>query len=428
MDVLIFVCGFLVIGLVFLAYRYFIQGKSLRKIEPLLTENQILKDQLNSANQLEEKLRLELQESNAQKIKSETLNIELRKDLESNSEEERLKIKQMYESFENIANKILDKKSSKFTQKNKENLELLLEPLDKDIRNFRKKIEEMHEKDISQHASLKEFLKNLQVTQNKLSQEAQNLTTALKGDTKKQGDWGEFILERTLEASGLVKGVEFSMQQSFDHKRPDAIIYLPENKSIIVDSKVSLTAYERYISSENDEHQRQSIKEHLISVKKHVDELSKKDYSSIEQINSPDFVLLFIPIEPAFGLALREDNELYQYAFDRKIVLVTSTTLMATIKTVANLWKLEKQNKNANDIANRAGLLYDKFVGFIKNLDEIGDSLQKANAAHEKAIRKLSVGSGNLLGQVTKLQKLGVRTEENSISQFNQKNQIENIG
>ena len=428
MDVLIFVCGFLVIGLVFLAYRYFIQGKSLRKIEPLLTENQILKDQLNSANQLEEKLRLELQESNAQKIKSETLNIELRKDLESNSEEERLKIKQMYESFENIANKILDKKSSKFTQKNKENLELLLEPLDKDIRNFRKKIEEMHEKDISQHASLKEFLKNLQVTQNKLSQEAQNLTTALKGDTKKQGDWGEFILERTLEASGLVKGVEFSMQQSLDHKRPDAIIYLPENKSIIVDSKVSLTAYERYISSENDEHQRQSIKEHLISVKKHVDELSKKDYSSIEQINSPDFVLLFIPIEPAFGLALREDKELYQYAFDRKIVLVTSTTLMATIKTVAYLWKLEKQNKNANDIANRAGLLYDKFVGFIKNLDEIGDSLQKANAAHEKAIRKLSVGSGNLLGQVSKLQKLGVRTEENSLSQFNQKNQIENIG
>ena len=428
MDVLIFVCGFLVIGLVFLAYRYFIQGKSLRKIEPLLTENQILKDQLNSANQLEEKLRLELQEANAQKIKSETLNIELRKDLESNSEEERLKIKQMYESFENIANKILDKKSSKFTQKNKENLELLLEPLDKDIRNFRKKIEEMHEKDISQHASLKEFLKNLQVTQNKLSQEAQNLTTALKGDTKKQGDWGEFILERTLEASGLVKGIEFSMQQSFDHKRPDAIIYLPENKSIIVDSKVSLTAYERYISSENDEHQRQSIKEHLISVKKHVDELSKKDYSSIEQINSPDFVLLFIPIEPAFGLALREDKELYQYAFDRKIVLVTSTTLMATIKTVANLWKLEKQNKNANDIANRAGLLYDKFVGFIKNLDEIGDSLQKANAAHEKAIRKLSVGSGNLLGQVSKLQKLGVRTEENSLSQFNQKNQIENIG
>ena len=226
-------------------------------------------------------------------------------------------------------------KSSKFT-KNKENLQVLLEPLDKDIRNFRKKIEEMHEKDITQHASLKEFLKNLQITQNKLSQEAQNLTIALKGDSKKQGDWGEFILERTLEASGLVKGVEFSMQESFDRKRPDAIIHLPDNKSIVVDSKVSLTAYERFISSDNEEVQKQSIKDHLISVKKHVDELSKKDYSSIEQINSPDFVILFIPIEPAFGLAIKEDKELYQYAFDKK-KSSHLTTLMATIKTVANL-------------------------------------------------------------------------------------------
>ena len=274
---------------------------------------------------------------------------------------------------------------------------------------------------------LKEFLKNLQITQDKLSQEAQNLTIALKGDSKKQGDWGEFILERTLEASGLVKGVEFSMQESFDRKRPDAIIHLPDNKSIVVDSKVSLTAYERFISSDNEEVQKQSIKDHLISVKKHVDELSKKDYSSIEQINSPDFVILFIPIEPAFGLAIKEDKELYQYAFDKKIVLVTSTTLMATIKTVANLWKLEKQNKNANDIAQRAGLLYDKFVGFITNLEEIGDSLQKATSAHDKALRKISTGPGNLLGQITKLQKLGVRAEKDSVANFSQKNQLHRI-
>lgn len=217
------------------------------------------------------------------------------------------------------------------------------------------------------------------------------------------------------------------MQQSFDRKRPDAIIHLPDNKSIIVDSKVSLTAYERFISSDNEETKRQSIKDHLISVKKHVDELSKKDYSSIDEVNSPDFVILFIPIEPAFGLALKEDRGLYQYAFDRKIVLVTSTTLMATIKTVANLWKLEKQNKNANDIAQRAGLLYDKFVGFIKNLEEIGDSLQKAKSAHEKAIRKISEGPGNLIGQVTKLQKLGVRTEKDAISNFSQKKQLEDF-
>lgn len=427
MDILLFVCSGLALGLAFFTYRTIVLANSLKKLKPVETESQLLKEQVISAKNLEEQLRLELATANSQRVKSETLNEELRKEIDSKSEEQRLAMKQMHQSFENIANKILDQKSSKFTKKNKENLQVLLEPLDKDIRNFRKKIEEIHEKDITQHASLKEFLKNLQITQNKLSQEAQNLTIALKGDSKKQGDWGEFILERTLEASGLVKGVEFSMQESFDRKRPDAIIHLPDNKSIVVDSKVSLTAYERFISSDNEEVQKQSIKDHLISVKKHVDELSKKDYSSIEQINSPDFVILFIPIEPAFGLAIKEDKELYQYAFDKKIVLVTSTTLMATIKTVANLWKLEKQNKNANDIAQRAGLLYDKFVGFITNLEEIGDSLQKATSAHDKALRKISTGPGNLLGQITKLQKLGVRAEKDSVANFSQKNQLNRI-
>ena len=395
--------------------------------ESVTVENRLLKEEIQRAQQLEISLREELRQSDAERVQKATLNEELNKKLEDKLLEQEQAAKLMHEKFENLANKILEQKSNKFTEKNKENIQTLLEPLDKDIRNFRKKIEEMHEKDITQHASLKEFLKNLQITQDKLSQEANNLTNAHKGNEKKQGDWGEFILERTLEASGLVKGVEFSMQQSFDRKRPDAIIHLPDNKSIIVDSKVSLTAYERFISSDNEETKRQSIKDHLISVKKHVDELSKKDYSSIDEVNSPDFVILFIPIEPAFGLALKEDRGLYQYAFDRKIVLVTSTTLMATIKTVANLWKLEKQNKNANDIAQRAGLLYDKFVGFIKNLEEIGDSLQKAKSAHEKAIRKISEGPGNLIGQVTKLQKLGVRTEKDAISNFSQKKQLEDF-
>ena len=395
--------------------------------ESVTVENRLLKEEIQRAQKLENSLREELRQSDAERVQKATLNEELNKKLEDKLLEQEQAAKLMHEKFENLANKILEQKSNKFTEKNKENIQTLLEPLDKDIRNFRKKIEEMHEKDITQHASLKEFLKNLQITQDKLSQEANNLTNALKGDAKKQGDWGEFILERTLEASGLEKGVEFSMQQSFDRKRPDAIIHLPDNKSIIVDSKVSLTAYERFISSDNEETKRQSIKDHLISVKKHVDELSKKDYSSIDEVNSPDFVILFIPIEPAFGLALKEDRGLYQYAFDRKIVLVTSTTLMATIKTVANLWKLEKQNKNANDIAQRAGLLYDKFVGFIKNLEEIGDSLQKAKSAHEKAIRKISEGPGNLIGQVTKLQKLGVRTEKDAISNFSQKKQLEDF-
>ena len=318
----------------------------------------------------------------------------------------------MHEKFENLANKILDQKSAKFTEANKENIKSLLEPLDKDIRNFRKKVEDIHEKDVSQHASLKEFLGNLQQAQAKLSEDARNLTTALKGDSKKQGDWGEFILERTLEASGLVKGLEFSMQESFDRQRPDAIIRLPENRAIVVDSKVSLTAYERSIGTDDEDLKKQALKEHLQSLKKHVDELSEKDYSAIEQINAPDFVLLFIPIEPAFGAALTQDPDLYQYAFERKIVLVTSSTLMATIKTVANLWKLEKQNKHAHDIARRAGLLYDKFVGFLTSIEDIGKALGKATDAHEKAFSQLSSGSGNLVGQIEKLKAMGIRTKK----------------
>ena len=202
------------------------------------------------------------------------------------------------------------------------------------------------------------------------------------------------------------------MQESFGRQRPDAIIRLPEDRAIVVDSKVSLTAYERSIGTDDDDLKKQALKEHLQSLKKHVDELSEKDYSAIEQINAPDFVILFIPIEPAFGAALTQDPDLYQYAFERKIVLVTSSTLLATIKTVANLWKLEKQNKHAHDIARRAGLLYDKFVGFLSSIDDIGKALGKATDAHEKAFSQLSSGSGNLVGQVEKLKAMGIRTKK----------------
>ncbi|MBT5717752.1 MAG: DNA recombination protein RmuC, partial [Opitutae bacterium] len=289
------------------------------------------------------------------------------------------------------------------------------------IQSFRKKVEDIHEKDVSQHASLKVFLGNLQETQTQLSEEARNLTTALKGDSKKQGDWGEFILERTLEASGLIKGQEFSMQETFDRQRPDAIIRLPENRAIVVDAKVSLTAYERSISTQDEEERKKARKDHLQSIKKHIDELSEKDYSAIEKINSPDFVLLFIPIEPAFGEALRLDPDLYQYAFNQKIVLVTSTTLMATVKTVANLWKLEKQNKHAHEIARQAGNLYDKFCGFLDNMNDIGKALQKATEAHEKGYGQLSKGSGNLVGRVEKLRDLGIQSKKElpvSFAQF----------
>ena len=386
--------------------------------DSLEAENRMLKEEILRSQQLENSLREELRLADSERVEKATLNEELNKKLESQISEQEKMAKQMQERFENLANKILDQKSAKFTESNKENIKSLLEPLDKDIRNFRKKVEDIHEKDLSQQASLKEFLGNLQQAQAKLSEDARNLTTALKGDSKKQGDWGEFILERTLEASGLVKGLEFSMQESFDRQRPDAIIRLPEDRAIVVDAKVSLTAYERSIGTDDDDLKKQALKEHLQSLKKHVDELSEKDYSAIEEINTPDFVLLFIPIEPAFGAALTLDPDLYQYAFDRKIVLVTSSTLMATIKTVANLWKLEKQNKHAHDIARRAGLLYDKFVGFLSSMEDVGKALGKASEAHDKAVSQLSTGPGNLVGQVEKLKAMGIRTKKDLPQSF----------
>lgn len=412
MDVIAYSLAGLVVGLGALVAYILKQRGTTSVRDSLEAENRLLKEDMERAKQVEYSLREELRQSDAERVEKATLNEELNKKLESQMAEQEKNAKQMQERFENLANKILDQKSAKFTESNKENIKSLLEPLDKDIRNFRKKVEDIHEKDLSQQASLKEFLGNLQQAQTQLSEDARNLTTALKGDSKKQGDWGEFILERTLEASGLIKGLEFSMQESFDRQRPDAIIRLPEDRAIVVDAKVSLTAYERSIGTDDEDLKKQALKEHLQSLKKHVDELSDKDYSAIEEINTPDFVLLFIPIEPAFGAALTLDPDLYQYAFDRKIVLVTSSTLMATIKTVANLWKLEKQNKHAHDIARRAGLLYDKFVGFLSSMEDVGKALGKASEAHGKAVSQLSTGPGNLVGQVEKLKAMGIRTKK----------------
>jgi len=388
-------------------------------------ENEMLLQRINKSEKLENELRLLLKDSENEGARLIAKVEDLNRRLSEKQKENEESAKWLQEKFENLATKILDQKSAKFTEINKENIKLVLQPLDKDIREFRKKVEDLHEKETSQHAALREFLGNLQQAQATLSQDARNLTSALKGDSKKQGDWGEFILQRALEASGLTKDQEFSMQSSFDGKRPDAIIHLPGDRQLIIDAKVSLTAYERSIASDSEEERKKALKEHLQSVRKHIDELSAKDYSSIEELTCPDFTLMFIPVEPAFGAALSEDPELYQYAFDRKIALITASTLMATIKTVANLWKLEKQNKHAQDVAKRAGLLFDKFVGFLGNIQEIGKSLQKAVGAHEKAVGQLSIGSGNLIGQAKKLKAMGIRTKKEVPSNFSQEHQLE---
>ena len=392
-----------------------------------LKENEILALRIEKSEKLEDELRQSLKDSENEGAKLVARTEDLNRRLQEKQKEFEQSEKWLQEKFENLSAKILDQKSAKFTEINKENIKLVLQPLDKDIREFRKKVEDLHEKETSQHAALREFLGSLQQSQVQLSQDAQNLTQALKGDSKKQGDWGEFILERALESSGLTKNQEFSMQSSFDGKRPDAIIHLPGKRQLIIDAKVSLTAYERSISLDSEEERKLALKEHLHSVRKHIDELSKKDYSEIEELTCPDFTLMFIPVEPAFGAALAEDSELYQYAFDRKIALITASTLMATIKTVANLWKLEKQNKHAQDVAKRAGLLYDKFAGFLGNIEEIGKSLNKAVGAHEKAVAQLSTGPGNLLGQAEKLKAMGVRTKKEIPSSFSSGEELETV-
>ncbi|MEK9773151.1 MAG: DNA recombination protein RmuC [Opitutae bacterium] len=397
------------------------QGEFLQKEQEyhrLTRELELLKEREVNADKRECELREKLLQSETEAARQLAHKGELERRLKEQATEQLETAKQMQEKFENLANRIFEQKSAKFSELNQEKLKTVLQPLDKDIREFRKKVEELHEKDAHRHVALREFVSGLQHAQTQLSEDARNLTRALKGDSKKQGDWGEFILERALEASGLTKDQEFSMQSSYDGKRPDAIIHLPGNRQLIIDAKVSLTAYERSISAETEEERKQALKEHLQSVRKHIDELSAKDYSSIEELTSPDFTLLFIPIEPAFGMALTEDPELYQYAFDRKIALITASTLMATIKTVSNLWKLEKQNKHAQDIAKRAGLLFDKFAGFLGNLEEVGKSLGKAMGAHERAVGQLSTGPGNLVGQAEKLKSMGIRTKKDIPASF----------
>jgi DNA recombination protein RmuC len=381
-------------------------------------ELEMIRQSLAHSTALEKELREQILKSETDNARQTSQIDELQRRLKDQLAEQEKSALQLQERFENLANKIFEQKSAKFSDLNQEKLKVVLQPLDKDIREFRKKVEEIHEKDSHQHVALREFVAGLQKAQTQLSEDARNLTQALKGDSKKQGDWGEFILERALEASGLTKDQEFSMQSSFDGKRPDAIIHLPGERQLIIDAKVSLTAYERSISAENEDDRKQARKEHLQSMRKHIDELSEKDYSSIEELTCPDFTLLFIPVEPAFGAALAEDSELYQYAFDRKIALITASTLMATIKTVANLWKLEKQNKHAQDIAKRAGLLFDKFSGFLSNLEEVGKSLGKAVGAHERAVGQLSSGPGNLIGQAEKLKAMGIRSKKEIPSSF----------
>ncbi|WP_264534838.1 DNA recombination protein RmuC [Flavobacterium sp. N1736] len=319
--------------------------------------------------------------------------------------------------FENLANKILEEKSAKFTEQNSENMKNILLPLQDKIHVFEQKVDQTHKESIDYHAALRQQIIGLSEMNAQMSKETLNLTKALKGDSKMQGNWGELVLERVLEKSGLEKGREYEVQQSFTNTEgsrvlPDVVINLPDGKKMIVDSKVSLVAYEKWINEESEILKIDYLREHVLSIKRHVEQLGSKNYHDLYQIESPDFVLLFIPIEPAFAIALNEDSTLYNRAFDRNIVIVTPTTLLATLRTIDSMWSNQKQQENAFEIARQAGALYDKFEGFVTDLVKIGNKIKDTKTEYENAMNKLVDGKGNLISSVERLKKMGAKAKK----------------
>ena len=322
---------------------------------------------------------------------------------------------QAVSTFENLANKILKKNTDDLTEANQKRITELIHPLREKIQQFEKKVEETYEKGLRDQTDLKVELKKLFELNNRISTEANNLTRALKGDVKKQGNWGEMVLERILERSGLTQGQEFEREKVITNAegktiRPDVLVNLPDKKHIIIDSKVSLLAYERFVNSDDPDERKKWIKDHISSLKTHIKELNVKHYSSSPQINTPDFVLLFIPIESSFSVAVEEDQQLFNYAWENKVVIVSPSTLLATLRTIASIWQQENQTRNAIEIARQSGALYDKFVGFIADIEKIGKGIESLNKTYDDAGKKLYTGTGNLVRRVEKLKELGAST------------------
>ena len=322
--------------------------------------------------------------------------------------------KRLSESFERLAGKVFDERSQRFTELSEKQLSGLLKPLTKDLETFRSTVDKNSREDIRQHAALQEKLKQMEGLNERLHKEAQSLTKALTHDVKAQGNWGEQQLERLMELAGLIKGEHYYTQYSTTGKsgerlQPDFVLQLPENRCIILDSKVSLTAWTRYQSEEDEARRDALLAEHVGSIKAHISGLGKKNYPDVEELNALDFVLMFVPIESALIAALQSDPTLPEYALKHRVALLSPANFLATVRTVASVWRVHKQNTNAQDIARRAGLLYDKFVGFTDNLKSVGTRLDQARKSFDDAYNQLTAGSGNLVGHVDKLSKLGAR-------------------
>ncbi len=391
------------------------------KIKGLSNENSKLiersssleKDRDNRAVELkgEREKVIELSASNSA-LQSDYTNLQ-QKLIEQKAEIEKLQEKFTME-FENLANKIFEEKGKAFTETNKTNLTQILDPLKEKIKDFEKRVEESNKENIDRHASLRQQLQMLKDMNQEITKEAKNLTEALKGQSKTQGNWGEFILESILEKSGLVKGREYLVQESITAEsgkrfQPDIIIKLPENKSIVIDSKVSLNAYEKFISADNEKDQQLALRDHDISIRSHIKNLAGKNYQNLYQLDGLDFVLMFMPIEPAFALAVQQDATIFNDAFEQNIVIVSPSTLLATLKTIASIWRQENQNKNAFEIARQSGELLDKFTAFVDDLISVGKGLVGAKENYDKAMNKLVDGRGNLVSRAEKIKELGAK-------------------
>jgi DNA recombination protein RmuC len=321
------------------------------------------------------------------------------------------------QEFELLANRIFDQKSEKFTEQNRSNLQDLLTPFREQLSDFRKRVDDVHSSETRDRQALRSEIDALKDLNRQITEEAASLTKALRGDKKIQGNWGELILEKVLERSGLRKGSEYDTQTSYRDEdrqlwRPDVVVHLPDQRNVIVDAKVSLVAYQSYVSCDDDESRVKALRDHIDAVRKHIRELSEKDYSQLKGLNSPDFVLLFMPIEPAFVAAFQYDENLFAEAFDKKIVIVTPTTLLATLRTIENIWRYERQSQNARKVAEKASAVYDKLRVFLEHMERLGDQLNTAQGTYDRAMTTLHQGKGNLISQAHQFKALGVRVKK----------------
>lgn len=393
--------------------------------ETVTLEKAKLEEQVKQVPQLQgdlERVRTDLnnRQLDITEIKSSNSRLTTQLEEERKQSAEKLKIlleakEQLKTEFQNLANQIFDEKGKKFTEQNKANLDVLLSPFKEQLGEFKKKVEEVYLDEAKERSALLREVQILKQLNNDIGEEAKNLTRALKSENKTMGNWGEVVLERVLEESGLRKDMEYLVQPSFKDEagnmlRPDILVLLPGKKHVIIDSKVSLKDYEQYISAESDVERQVSFDAHISSLRNHIKGLGNKQYENIKELNAPDFVLMFVPVEAAFLAAIEKDKALFSDAFNKNIVIVCPSTLLVTLRTIKNIWNYEYQNRNAKEIAEQAGRLYDKFVGFIGSLDAISGHLKKAVDSTEDAYKQLSSGTGNLISRVQKLKQLGAKT------------------